>query len=256
VSRADSPLRERLIFNVGARRSGTYWLQRIVCAHPAVAAVPSETHLFSHGIAPLFERFHHGDRESPQVGSMYIDRERLLDAARDFCDTAFETFRGDHEYVAERTPLHALHVDLISDIYPDSRIVHIIRDGRDAVRSLTAQRFGPDTVAGAAEEWRASVSAARDAGLAPDRYREVRYEGILEAPEETIPAIYRWLGLEITEEALERALAAAREHANVGPSRAAAGLGTRMWEQQWGDRELEEFDRVAGDLLRELGYSE
>jgi hypothetical protein len=29
-----------------------------------------------------------------------------------------------------------------------------------------------------------------------------------------------------------------------------------MWEQQWGDGELEEFERVAGDLLRELGYSE
>jgi hypothetical protein len=256
VSRADSPLRGRLIFNVGARRSGTYWLQRIVCAHPDVAAVPSETHLFSHGIDLLLQRFHHGDPESPQVGSMFIDRGRLLDATRDFCDAAFETFRDGREYVAERTPLHALHLDLISEVYPDARVVHIIRDGRDAVRSLTAQRFGPDTVAGAAEEWQASVSAARDAGLPPDSYREVRYEEILGAPEEAIHALYGWLGLEITEEALERGLASARERANVGPSRAAAGIGTRMWEQEWGDRELEEFERVAGDLLRELRYSE
>ena len=47
-----------MIFNAGARRSGTYWLQRITCAHPAVAEVPSETYIFSHGIAPLMERFH------------------------------------------------------------------------------------------------------------------------------------------------------------------------------------------------------
>ncbi len=30
MSRADSPLSGRMIFNVGSRRSGTHWLQRIV----------------------------------------------------------------------------------------------------------------------------------------------------------------------------------------------------------------------------------
>lgn len=47
-----SPLTDGMIFNVGSRRSGTFWLQRIVCAQPTVAGVPSETHLLSHGIAP------------------------------------------------------------------------------------------------------------------------------------------------------------------------------------------------------------
>src|SRR5437867_3952052 len=44
----DSSLQGRMIFNLGARRSGTFWLQRIVCAHSDVAEIPSETHLFSH----------------------------------------------------------------------------------------------------------------------------------------------------------------------------------------------------------------
>src|SRR4051794_19181933 len=67
MSRADSPLRGRMIFNVGARRSGTFWLQRIVAAHPGVSAVPSETHLFSDGIAPLFSRLQHSVRSSTKV---------------------------------------------------------------------------------------------------------------------------------------------------------------------------------------------
>ena len=61
----------QMIFNVGARRCGTYWLQRITCAHPAVAEVPSETYVFSHGIAPLMERFHHDDPEYEEVGQVY-----------------------------------------------------------------------------------------------------------------------------------------------------------------------------------------
>jgi hypothetical protein len=251
VGRPDSSLRERMIFNVGARRSGTFWLQRIVAAHPDVSAVPSETYLFTFGIAPLLERFQHEDPDSPQVGTMFIERERLLDAARDFCDVAFETFRGGHEYIAERTPWHVRHLELISEIYPDSRIIHIIRDGRDAVRSLTAQPWGPGTIAEAAEEWRSSVAAGRSAGLAPDRYREVRYEEMIEAPEREISAVYAWLGLEINDEILERALAAARARANVGD---AGGVGTRKWEDDWRASELAEFDRIAGDQLRELGY--
>jgi hypothetical protein len=131
VSREQSPLRGRMIFNVGSRRSGTFWLQRIVTAHPEVSAVGSETHLFSHGIAPLAERFHHAAMGSGQVGTTFIERDTLLDALRDFCDTVFAPMlEPGKTRLAERTPLHALHTGLIGDIYPDGRIVHIIRDGR------------------------------------------------------------------------------------------------------------------------------
>src|SRR5215212_5800458 len=140
MSRADSPLAGRMIFNVGARRSGTLWLQRVVAAHPDVAAIPTESHLFSHGIAPLLERFHHGARSSPHLGALYVDREVLLDAAREFCDRIFgELLDPGKRYLAERTPLHVLHLDLIGSIYPDASYVHIIRDGRDVARSLVSQ---------------------------------------------------------------------------------------------------------------------
>jgi len=86
MSRADSPLRGRMIFNVGSRRSGTFWLQRIVTAHPEVAAVPSETNLFSGGIATLFECFQHSLRSSAKVGEVYVERDATLDAVRDLCD--------------------------------------------------------------------------------------------------------------------------------------------------------------------------
>ena len=85
----------RMIFNVGARRSGTYWLQRIVCAHPAVAEVPSETYVFSHGVAPLMERFQHDERGiRRRSASVYADRERLIGAVRNLCDTVFGEFAG------------------------------------------------------------------------------------------------------------------------------------------------------------------
>lgn len=242
-----------MIFNVGARRSGTYWLQRITCAHPAVAEVPSETYLFSHGIAPLMERFQHEDRESQEVGQVFADRERVIGAVRDLCDAVFGEFvEAGQTYAAERTPWHVYHLPLIAEVYPDARFVHIIRDGRDAARSIVAQPWPPHTVEEAAEEWRSSVAAGRAAAPAlGERLLEVRYEALLADPRAAITRIYAHHGLE---GAIDEALAAAGEEANIGSHDERVGSG--KWRDGWGERELSDFERVAGDLLRELGYAQ
>lgn len=244
-----------MIFNVGARRSGTFWLQRIVTSHPEVSAVPSETSLFSHGIAPLFERFHHGARSTARVGSIYLERETLLDATRDFCDVAFNSeLEPGARYLAERTALHVRHIELIAEVYPDARFIHIIRDGRDVARSIVAQPWGPDTIAGAAEEWRSSVQDARKAGLPAERYREVRYEVLLEQPEPIIAGLFEWLDLPVTETVLEQALAEARTERNVD-KHGLSGVARGKWEQAFTPEGLAEFHHVAGDLAAELGYA-
>jgi sulfotransferase family protein len=253
MSRLDSPLRGKVIFNLGARRSGTYWLQRIVASHPEVCAVPSETYLFSHGIALLFQRFQHSDRHAPDVGQMYVDRDVLLDATRDLCDTLFgEYLEPGSSRVAERTPWHVLHLELITAIYPDARYVHIIRDGRDVARSIKAQSWGSDTIAGAAEEWRDSVTAGRHAGLGTDRYREIRYEDLLEQPGRLVHDLFEWLDLEIDAGIVDRALAEADRQANV--DRSYPKLGSGKWQDDFSHADLDAFMRVAGDLLIELGY--
>jgi len=242
-----------MIFNAGARRSGTYWLQRITCAHPAVAEVPSETYIFSHGIAPLMERFHHDDPEFQEVGQVYARRERVIESVRNLCDTVFGEFvRDGQTQAAERTPWHVYHLPLIAEVYPDASFVHIIRDGRDAVRSIVAQPWGPDNVKDAAEEWRSSVAAGLDAApVLGDRLLEVRYEEVLADPRSGIARIYAHHGLE---GGIDEALEAAGAKANIG--RQDNRVGTGKWREDWGRRELRDFDRVAGDLLRELGYAQ
>lgn len=242
-----------MIFNVGARRSGTYWLQRIVCAHPAVAEVPSETYLFSHGIAPLRSLFQHDDRDNAEMGQVYADRARVVPAIRSLCDTVLGEFAGPgHTHIAERTPWHVEHLPLIAEIYPDARFVHIVRDGRDAVRSLVHWYWGPTTIRGAAEEWRRSVEAGLAAAPAlGNRLLEVRYEALLANPRAGVERIYAHVGLEGS---IESALAASEQADNIGPQDNCVGSG--KWRAAWGRRELRAFDGVAGDLWRELGYDQ
>jgi hypothetical protein len=253
VSRESSPLRGRMIFGVGSRRSGTFWLQRIITAHPAVSAVGSETHLFSHGIAPLAERFHHAALGSAQVGSTFIERAALLDALRDFCDAVFAPMlEPGKERLAERTPLHALHTGLIGDIYPDGRIVHIIRDGRDVVRSLLAQQWGPANVAEGAREWRAAIETARAGAGDSSRYLEVRYEDLHTDPANRIAGLYHWLGLPVDDAILEHALTEAKVERNLDPKGTPAGSG--KWRSVFTPEDLAAFEEVAGDVLDDLGY--
>src|SRR4051794_40275276 len=255
MSRADSPLSSRMIFNVGSRRSGTYWLQRIVSAHPDVAAVPSETHLFAGGIAPLFEGFQHSLRSSAKVGEVYVEREAALDATRDLCDVVFAgAVEPGAARIAERTPLHVFHLELIAAIYPDARFVHIIRDGRDVARSVAAQRWGPEEITEAAGEWRDAIGAARGAGLPGDVYREVRYENLLTDPAPVVAELYQWLGLAASDASVAEAIGEAGIGANLGA--APSGIGVAKWRDAYTPADLAAFDRVAGDMLRELGYPE
>jgi hypothetical protein len=243
-----------MIFNVGARRSGTYLLQRAVASHSQISPVPSETSLFSHGIAPLFDRFQYAARSSPQVGAVYVDHDAVLDATRDLCDVVFaEYLESASRYVAERTAVHVLHLDLITQVYPDARIIHIIRDGRDVARSLIAQPWGPSTVRDAAAEWRASITGARALEIPADRYREIRYEDLISDTRATLVPLFEWLDVPITESAVAAALNAVGTPLNVDRY-GQPGTGSGKWQSSLRAADLDAFNAVAGDLLRELGY--
>lgn len=245
------PIGERIVFIVGARRSGTLWLQRMIAAHPRVASIPTETYLFSYGISQVFERLQHGLISSPRVAAVHADRDRVVEATRGLCDAIFGGFIDPtSDLLLERTPWHAHHLELITEIYPEARVLHMIRDGRDVTRSLVAQPWGPNRIGEAAEEWRGTVEAAisvRDRG----RHREVRYESLLASPDAQIRSLYEWLELPVTDQAIEAALAEGGAQANLGADRM---VGTAKWKREWGAAELAEFDRAAGPLLERLGY--
>jgi hypothetical protein len=252
MSRADSPLHGRMIFAYGAQRSGTWWLQRMLMAHPEVAGVPSETYLFELGIKPLLERFHHGLRDSQTVAEMYADREDLLDATRAFCDRAFAPYTEPGKtYLCERSPGHAKAASLIAEVYPDARLIHIIRDGRDVARSLAARSWGPGSIGAAAAEWRDSVVCGREPA---DRsnYLEVRYEALLEDLEGGLRSIYDWLELPSDPALLEQAVQQSRRPLNEDPKDPRVAKG--KWRDHWSEDDLAEFDAEAGELLAELGY--
>ena len=252
VGLADSPLRDRVIFSFGVPRSGTYWLQRILVAHPEVAEVPSETSLFYTGLRPLLGLFHHGARGS-QAPGIFVERAELLDAARDFCDRFLATsgsLARDTSQSEPRCTSTALTTSLA--LYPDARLLHIIRDGRDVARSLLGREWGPSSVAEAAEQWRSGVARRARRGRMSQLPGGPLRGAARRARTGKIADLYGWLGLPAEAGTMAAAMAEAGRERNEDPSdpRIAAG----KWRDEWGEDDVAAFMEVAGDLLVELGY--
>lgn len=252
----ESPLRDRMVFVVGARRSGTNWLRRVLDAHPAVAVIPAETHLFSHGVRCLADRVQHGTAGSTTTGRVYMDRQEFADAARTFCDGVFDSWRRreapDAQLIGEHTPLHVHHLDLIGAVYPDAAVLHIVRDGRDVARSLLRMSWGPASATDAAEEWVTAVTDARRVAPTLARYREVRYEELLADPRGGAEDVYRWLGLDTGPAVLDAAGTEASVAFNVDTTDGSVGAG--KWRTGLRPEEAAAVTAVAGPLLAELGY--
>jgi hypothetical protein len=256
VSRAQSPLAGKLIFAVGAPRSGTNWLQRVLSAHPEVVAVPSETYVFSRGLRPLAERFHHGALTSGLTGFVYAERDGLLDAMRDLCDVVFAGLLqglGPHAArIVERTPEHVLHLDLIGAVYPDAHVVHIVRDGRDVVRSQLTHHWGPKDTRAATEDWRSSILTARAAAPSLANYHEVSYEEMLADPRTHITTLFEAIELPLRSDEIDPVLTEAGIGYNTDPS--APSIGSGKWRTGLDPRAIAIVEEIAGDVLTDLGY--
>lgn len=255
MSRTDSPLRDRVIFIVGAMRSGTNWLQRMLAVHPDIASLPAETQLFSYGISRLDEIVHHGVATSPATTGLYMDPDEFHDAVRDFCDRAYgglaRIIAPGATYVLERSPQHALHLDLIGAVYPDAQVVHIIRDGRDVARSQVAQSYGPEDIREAAREWRHTIESARAAAQRVRTYVEIRYESLLAEPARNIGRLFDQLGLPADEAIISAAVEAGGVRFNVDP--ADPRLGHGKWRGSWSRADVAAFLAEVGPLADEFG---
>jgi hypothetical protein len=234
--------RDGVVFVVGCPRSGTTWLERMLVAHPRVVAFPGdESQLFSSlaGFARLQGPGGHA----------------VAAAVRRYCDRLFASARaaGGHEasFVVDKTPAHVHELPFISRVYPEASFIHILRDGRDVARSLLEFEHGPDSIAGCAEMWRRAVSDAWTYGPQLHRFREVRYEQLLDDPVAGVCELLAWIGAPVDDEV--RAAVASVAAVRVSQYNTTGQVGSGKW-RSLGPAELATIHRIAGDILTRAGY--
>jgi hypothetical protein len=284
------PASPRVVFLVGAPRSGTTWLQSLLGAHPA-DVTPQETDLFAAFVGPLQEAWDTQAARSP--AEQRARRLKGLPAILD--DDQYAGLLGElvtrvlgaihaldpaASVIVEKSPAHSRYVELIARYLPDATFVHLVRDGRDVVASLQSASRGwgaywaPDAVKRGAQVWQTNVLGARRAAGTPG-FSEVRYEDLRAGDPAPLQQAFASCGLTVDtaecaallqQYSLERMAGGAVE-SPIAVGGSLATHDTRQepegffgkgevggWAGSWSDDDRMLFDAIAGDLLVDLGY--
>jgi hypothetical protein len=162
----------------------------------------------------------------------------------------------------DKTPSYVRHLPFLSQLFPGSKFVHLIRDARDATLSAQkkwgAERWYMDNFY-LISNWRRCVESGQEAGngLAPDRYMEARYEALVADPQRTIGQICSFLDEELHEAMLDHGALARQQ---IGPGghvevREPISTGSvERWRTEMTAFDQKVADRVAGPTLSTLGY--
>jgi sulfotransferase family protein len=276
------------VFIVGCPRSGTTLLRHIVSAHPQIVITPE-----AHWI-PLWFKKRKGLTPEGLVTLDLIsellahDKFRLFQLARE--DLLFLVQRGQptsyasfvtgiftlygkargKELVGNKTPDSARRMNSLHALWPHTRFVHLIRDGRDVALSLmnwpkvrnktpgTFATWKDDPVSTSALWWELNVRRGREAGelLGSELYREMRYESLVAHPEQECAALCEFLDLRYNEAMLRYHEAFGQADPGLGArhDREPIAPSLRNWRTQMPADDVERFEAAAGALLDELHY--
>jgi hypothetical protein len=275
------------VFFVGCPRSGTTLLRRIGDAHPELAII-RELHWLPRwwegrvGVTPdgdVTRELVHRLVAHPRFARLEVPAERVAELVADgrgkhYADfvTALFDLHGQikgKRYVGEKTPKYVRHLPTLNELWPHTKVVHLIRDGRDVTLSVldwkraerNAGRFptwDEDPVTTTALFWECNVRLGRETGtlLGPDRYHELRYEALVVDPELECHKLCDFLALDYDPAMLRfhEGRTTPRPGLSAKKARLPVTAGLRDWREQMAPGDVALFEAAAGDLLEELGY--
>lgn len=272
-------VRKPPVFVLGSQRSGTTMLRLMLNNHPNLA-IPHESAFITIYFRRLGE---YGDlfrtenarrlladvarHPLVQRGKLISDPEAVLARPirgyRDFVEAIFSCYaeaQGKSRW-GDKTPFYTPDIDIIRNIFPDAKIVHLVRDGRDVVLSQKSVEWMSGNLPKLVLDWRWKTTIAHKVGaVIGDDFLEVRYEDLVCRSEEVLRRICGFLG-----EAYDPAmLNYSRRAKTVVPSeslkwhqnsiRPPDPQQLHKWKRHLTRAERIVFEQLAGETLDLFGY--
>lgn len=200
-------------FLVGCPRSGTTLLQSIIASHPAVVS-PPETHFFRL-VCPKKRVLRYAKIASRDARAALLRLADLLDVpisppnsvlVKSYERLFFQAMdqysvRNRKSHWVEKTPSHLHYIPQIEAVRPETKFVHVLRNGYDTIASLHhVTRAYPSKWGGArslqecVERWISDVLWSCEYARG-DNHLLVRLEQVLRYPRRSARAMCRFLNL-------------------------------------------------------------
>lgn len=267
------------LFVIGMPRSGTKLLKKLLNRHPRISILPWETEFL-----PFIVRWvdRHGEPRTAHEferladtlqKALYFDYRRKVRgpfswqewraACRERFDAAglFDGFAraelglepGSGTIWGDKSPGYIGHVEMLGRLYPNAKIIHIVRDVRDYCLSLH-ETFGKD-MRRAAHRWNAAMThmqtllARNTPGLV-----SVRYEALVTAPAIELARLCRHLEVDYS----DAMLALDEPVENHGSTKGRTGIVATnfgRWRQKLTPRMVREVESIAWHGMHAMGYT-
>lgn len=119
--------------------------------------------------------------------------------------------------LGEKTPHHWQHLDRITQVFPDARVIHIHRDPRDVLASFFSRSWWwIDSTWRSARYWKRTLETAiQTDGRLGDRHLLLRYEDLALDTNTTLERVCAFLGVETEPAMLQPAYESANYHGQV-----------------------------------------
>lgn len=215
----NSKPQKRLGFIVGSGRCGTTILSSLLNSHSKIV-VPPELQF----IDKLYNQ---------QISQ--LNCEGFISIIRQFCPYNLEQFYNYRDYFnqlqypqtnlsqvlyglfyeiskkynkeifIEQTPWHGQHLPMLDELFPDCKVVHLVRDPRDVVISFIRSKWWGDiTIKDGLSRWANIVNFIHDYGLKhPEKFIEIRYEDLVQQSKTELLKIMDLLQINFEEEMLD-----------------------------------------------------
>lgn len=213
---AETP-KPRMLFVIGAPRSGTTMLEHMLSAHTMIEGGP-EPHLLTPlahlGVWDKVDKAPYDHVLAAESQKLFVSQlpqgeQDYWDACRAYCDVIYGRYMQQHPEKAiclDKTPAYGLVLPFIAKVYPDAKYVVLTRHPLAMFSSFANSFFDGDYQV--ANDYNPLLNRYVPALAAFIRQTEVpiihvRYEDLVKAPEDWFEKICAYIGIPYEPEAIE-----------------------------------------------------
>lgn len=262
------------IFIIGINGSGTTMLAEALGRHPELYMFPQETRVLPYLVHRYPDSILH-DLSARRALAGALGRSRafwrcngnqplvlsdeVLVALDDFSSVVdamyghFAQLEGKQRW-GDKSPMYLQHIDVLAQVFPNARFIHIYRDGRDSAQSF--HRRWKQSPSRTIFRWKKAIALGREQGkrLGVTRYFELSYEDLTADPENWMRRVCAFAGLDFCPSVLSSSM----QYMDESARQAAQGRmiqNSNKWRTYFNSDQIDELEQIAGKTLVDLGYT-
>ena len=167
--------------------------------------------------------------------------------------------------IGDKNPLYSYFLKQIYDIFPEAKLIHIVRDYRDHILSMEKVDFGSKLTPFTALRWKqCQKKIEKQKGEFPEKYYTIRYEDLVNSPKPELEKICDFLKIGFKEEMLfsnqflvnlknkNESDVLEKYHSSMLQPVNSSRVGT--WKEKMPEKEIKMADMVVGKWAEKFGY--